>query len=51
MSGVSESELGKKGGDMAQKAARKVAGQADELRQTDVGQAVQKVWWHVASDG
>ena len=44
MSGVSESELGKRGSGIAQRTAEKVVGQAEELRRTDVGQAVQKVW-------
>lgn len=40
---VSESELGRKGSDLAQKTVERVSEQAEELRKTDVGQAVQKV--------
>ena len=42
VSDVGESELGKRGSDIAQKTVGKMADQADELRKTDVGQAVQK---------
>ena len=42
MSGVSGSELGRRGSDIATKTAEKVADQAEELVKTDVGQAMQK---------
>ena len=42
MSGVSGSELGRRGSHIATKTAEKVADQAEELVKTDVGQAVQK---------
>lgn len=40
---MSESELGRKGSDLAQKTMERVSEQAEELGKTDVGQAVQKV--------
>lgn len=40
---MSDSELGRKGSDLAQKTVERVSEQAEELRKTDVGQAVQKV--------
>ena len=42
MSGVSGSELGRRGSHIATKTAEKGADQAEELVKTDVGQAVQK---------
>lgn len=40
---MGESELGRKSSDLAQKTMERVSEQAEELRKTDVGQAVQKV--------
>ena len=40
---MGESELGKMSSDLAQKTMDRVSEHAEELRKTDVGQAVQKV--------
>lgn len=45
---VSESELGRKGSDLAQKTVERVSEQAEELRKTDVGQVVQKVCYSMS---
>lgn len=40
---MGESELGKRGSHIAQKTVERVTEQAEELRKTDIGQAVHKV--------